>query len=150
MPKYETKDIRNVALVGHNSSGKTTLAEVILHKAKASPRLGTIEDGTTILDFEPEEKERKNSIDLGVASATVQGREINLLDAPGYSDFAGEAVCALNAVETAILCINAADGIRVNTSKMWDLAGKLGVARIIAINKMDLDNAKYAEVVGSI
>jgi len=150
MPKYETKDIRNVALVGHNSSGKTTLAELILNKAKASVRLGSIDDGTAVMDFEPEEKERKNSIDLGVASASVQGREINLLDAPGYSDFAGEAVCALNAVETALLCVNAADGVRVNTGKMWELAGRLGVARIIIVNKMDLDNVKYVELVTAI
>jgi len=150
MPKYETKDIRNVALVGHNSSGKTTLVEAMLHRAKATARLGSVEDGTAVTDFEPEEKERKNSIDLAVASASVQGREINLLDAPGYSDFAGEAVCALNAAETALLCVNAADGIRVNTGKMWDLAARLGVARIIAVNKMDLDNVKYAELVAAI
>ena len=80
MGKYETKDIRNVALVGHNSSGKTTLAEALLFKTKASPRLGSVDDGSSVTDFEPEEKERKNSIDLGVASCSVQGREINLLD----------------------------------------------------------------------
>jgi elongation factor G len=150
MAKYDTKDIRNVALVGHTGSGKTSLAEALLFKFKASARLGSVEDGTTVLDFEPEEKERKHSIDLGVASCSVQGRELNLLDAPGYSDFAGEAVCALNAVETAVLCVNAADGIRVNTTKMWELSGKLGVARVIVINKMDADNVRYAELVAAL
>jgi elongation factor G len=150
MPKYESKDIRNVVLVGHNSSGKTTLADAILFKAKASPRLGSIDDGTSVFDFEPEEKERRNSIDLAVASASVQGREINLLDAPGYPDFVGEAICGLNAAETAVLCVNAVDGLRVNTRKMWDLATRLGRARIISVNKMDSDNIKFAELVASI
>ena len=81
---------------------------------------------------------------------SVQGRDINLLDAPGYPDFVGEAVCGLHAVETAVICINAADGIRVNTRKMWELAGTLGVARFIALNKMDHDNVKYPELVASI
>jgi len=150
MPKYETKDIRNVVLVGHNASGKTTLADTIVFKAKASPRLGSIDDGTSVFDFEPEERERKNSIDLAVASASVQGREINLLDAPGYPDFIGEAICGLNAAETAILCINGVDGIRVNTRKMWELAGKRGVARMIAINKMDSENVKFGELIGAV
>jgi elongation factor G len=150
MAKYETKDIRNVALVGHTGAGKTSLAEALLFKFKASARLGSVDDGTSVLDFEPEEKDRKHSVDLAVASCSVQGREINLLDAPGYSDFAGEAVCALNVVETAALCVNAADGIRVNTAKMWELAGRLGVARVIVINKMDADNVRFAELVASI
>ncbi|HLY75028.1 MAG TPA: elongation factor G [Planctomycetota bacterium] len=150
MPKYETKDIRNIVLVGHNSSGKTTLGEAMLFKAKASPRLGSVDDGSSVFDFEPEEKERKNSIDLAVASVNVQGREINILDAPGYPDFVGEAICGLSAVETAVVCINAVDGIRVNTRKMWELAQKAGVARFISINKLDQDNAKFAELVGEI
>ncbi len=150
MPKYETKDIRNVVLVGHNGSGKTTLAEAMLFKAKATGRLGSIDEGTTVLDFEPEEKERKVSIDLAFASFSQAGREINLLDAPGYADFLGEAICGLQAAETAVLCIHAADGPRVNTDKMWNLASRLGLARIIAVNKMDADNVHYADLVGKI
>ncbi len=146
MAKYETKDIRNIAFVGHSDSGKTTLADTILFKTKAVARLGSLEDGTSVFDYEPEEKDRKNSIDLAVAACSVKGREINLLDAPGYSDFAGEAVCALNAVETAVICINAAAGIRVNTRKMWDRACKIGVARAIAINKIDIENADFKKV----
>ncbi|HZE97496.1 MAG TPA: elongation factor G [Planctomycetota bacterium] len=150
MPKYETKDIRNIVLVGHNSSGKTTLGEAMLFKGKASARMGSVDDGTSVLDFEPEEKERKNSIDLAAASVNVHGREINILDAPGYPDFVGEAICGLNAVETAVVCINAVDGIRVNTRKMWDLAQKAGVARVILVNKMDLDNIKFLDLITSI
>jgi elongation factor G len=150
MPKYDTKDIRNIVLVGHNSSGKTSLADAILYKTKAVSRAGQIADGSSVFDFEPEAKERKHSIDLTAASFHVQGREINLLDAPGYPDFIGEALCGLNAVETAVVCINAAEGIRVNTRKIWDLARKCGVARFILINKMDLENIKYRNLIGSI
>jgi elongation factor G len=150
MPKYETKDIRNIVLVGHNSSGKTTLGDAMLFKSKAASRMGSVDDGSSVFDYEPEEKERKNSIDLAVASVNVQGREINILDAPGYPDFMGEAICGLKAVETAVLCVNAVDGIRVNTRKMWDLAVKAGVARFICINKLDQENAKFAELVSSI
>src|SRR5258706_7088640 len=102
MPKYESKDIRNIVLVGHNSSGNTTLADAMLFKTGAVGRMGAVEDGTSVFDYEPEEKERRNSIDLAIASVQVQGREINILDAPGYPDFVGEAVCGLNAVETAV------------------------------------------------
>jgi elongation factor G len=150
MAKYETKDIRNIVLVGHNSSGKTTLGEAMLFKAKATVRLGSVDEGNSTFDYEPEEKERKNSIDLAMASVNVQGREINILDAPGYPDFIGEAVCGLSAVETAIICVNAVDGVRVNTRKAWDLAQKAGVARVIAVNKMDQDNIKFSELVSSI
>jgi elongation factor G len=150
MPKYETKDIRNVVFVGHNASGKTTLADALLFKGKASPRLGSVDDGTSVFDFEPEERDRKVSIDLSAASVNFQGREINLLDAPGYPDFIGEAICGLHAAETAVLCVHAADGIRVNTRKMWELASSLGVARIIAINKMDSENVKFAELVATL
>lgn len=150
MPKYETKDIRNIVLVGHNSSGKTTLGDAILFKAKATGRRGSVDDGSSVFDFEPEEKERRNTIDLAVASVHTQGREINILDAPGYPDFVGEAICGLNAAETAVICVNAVDGIRVNTRKMWDLAGKAGVARFLCINKLDQDNARFVELVASL
>ena len=146
MAKYETKDIRNVAFVGHSDSGKTTLADTILFKAKAVTRLGTLEEGTSVFDFEPEEKDRKNSVDLAVASCSVKGRELNLFDSPGYADFAGEAVCALNAVETAVICINASSGVKVNTRKMWDRARQAGVARAVSINKLDQENADFAKV----
>src|SRR5258708_1797960 len=150
MPKYETKDIRNIVLVGHNSSGKTTFGDALLFKTKANARMGSVDDGSSICDFEPEEKDPKNSIDLAAASVNVQGREINILDAPGYPDFVGEDICGMNAAETAVICINAVDGIRVNTRKMWELAQKVGIARFILINKMDLDNIKFLDLITSI
>jgi len=150
MSKYQTKDIRNFVLVGHGSSGKTSLADAMLYKGKASNRLGSVDEGTSVFDFEPEERDRKGSIDLACASVNVQGRELNILDAPGYSDFSGEAVSGLNAVETAVLCIHAAGGILVNTRKMWEQAKKVGVGRVIVVNKMDSDNVQFAKLIASI
>src|SRR5262245_17214962 len=150
MAKYDTKDIRNVALVGHSDSGKPTLADAILFRGKAVGRLGAIEEGTSVFDFEPEEKERRTSIDLALASVNHLGREINLFDAPGYSDFVAEAVCALNAVETAAICVHAGHGIKVNTRKMWDRAVKAGVSRMVLINKLDHENADYPKVLAEI
>ena len=150
MARYDTKDIRNIALVGQNATGKTTLAEAMLFKGKATKRLGSVDDGTSVFDHEPEERERRVSIDLAVASVSHRGREINILDAPGYADFVGEAICAMNAAETTVLCIHAANGIMVNTRKMWDYAQKRGGARMISINRMDADNVKYAELIASI
>lgn len=150
MSKVQTQDIRNFVLVGHGASGKTSLAEALLYKAKAVSRLGTVDEGTTVLDFEPEEKDRKNSVDLACAYAEFQGKLLNVLDAPGYSDFVGEAICGLNAVETAVICVNAAAGVMVNTRKMWDQAKKIGTGRVVAINKLDQDNVKYAALVASI
>ncbi|MHC4607836.1 MAG: GTP-binding protein, partial [Planctomycetota bacterium] len=150
MAKYDTKDIRNVALVGHNDSGKTSLAEALLFKTGATSRLGSVDEGTTVFDHEPGEQERNVSIDLAVASARHDGREINVFDAPGYSDFSGEAVSALHAAETAFLCIHATTGIMVNTRKMWQRAVDRGMARVICITKMDSPNTDYPGLVGAI
>ena len=150
MPKYETKDIRNLTLVGHGDSGKTSISELMLFKAGAVARQGKVEDGTSVLDSDPEEKSRKISIDLGVAHFTWKGKEVNLLDAPGYPDFAGEGIAAMAGVETAVLCIHAANGVMVNTRKMWEQATKRGLARAILVNKMDGENVDWAKALGQI
>ncbi len=150
MAKYTTADIRNLILVGHNASGKTTLGDALLFRGKAVQRLGSINDGTSVFDHEADEQERKVSIDLSFASVNVGGKEINILDAPGYSDFVGQAVCGLHAVETAVLCVNAAGGIMVNTRKMWQWAERVGVGRVISINKMDSDNIQYGALLEKI
>ncbi|MBI2931421.1 MAG: elongation factor G [Planctomycetes bacterium] len=150
MAKYDTKDIRNIVLIGHSDSGKTTLADALLFKAKAVSRLGSVEDGASVFDFEPEERERKVSIDLAAAFCSFQGREVNILDAPGRADFAGEAICGLNAVETALVCVHAASGIMVNTRKLWDRAAQAGVARVIVINKLEAENADYTALIKNI
>jgi len=150
MGQYETKDIRNVAFVGHGASGKTSLVEGILFKAGATKRLGCVDEGTSVSDFDPEEKERKTTIDSSVLHCNWQDKEINVIDTPGYPDFIGGAIGALNAVETAVVVIAATSGIQVNTQKMWDLASEAGLARVVVITKMDGDNIDYPALLDSI
>ncbi len=150
MGQYETKDIRNVAFVGHGASGKTSLVEGILFKAGATKRLGCVDEGTSVSDFDPEEKERKTTVDSSVLHCKWQDKEINVIDTPGYPDFIGGAIGALNAVETAVVVISATSGIQVNTQKMWDLASEAGLARVIVITKMDGDNIDYPALLESI
>lgn len=150
MAKYDTPDIRNLVLVGHGDSSKTTTAEAMLFKAKMTSRLGDVAEGTTVMDFDPEEKARKTSVETAVAHLNWKGRELNIVDAPGYGDFAGDAVGALSAVETAIVCINAATGIMVNTRKMWGTAGRNGLARAIFLTKIDHENVDLDGLLASI
>ena len=150
MGQYETKDIRNVAFVGHGASGKTSLVEGILFKAGATKRLGCVDEGTSVSDCDPEEKERKTTIDSSVLHYNWQDKEINVIDTPGYPDFISGAIGALNAVETAVVVIAATSGIQVNTQKMWDIAGAAGLARLVVITKMDGDNIDYPSLLNSI
>jgi len=150
MGQYETKDIRNVAFVGHGASGKTSLVEGILFKAGATKRLGCVDEGTSISDFDSEEKKRKTTIDSSVLHCNWQGKEITVIDTPGYPDFISGSISSLNAVETAIIVIAATSGIQVNTQKMWDIAGDAGLARVIVITKMDGDNVDFPALLDSI
>ncbi|HOX37022.1 MAG TPA: elongation factor G [Candidatus Brocadiia bacterium] len=140
MAKYQTSDIRNVALVGHGSVGKTTLGEAMLFKSGAVKRMGSVDDGTSLFDFESEERERKFSIDPAMVFFNLDGVEFNLIDSPGYPDFLNGAVSALAAADTAIICVSALDGIQVNTLKVWQMAGEMGKARIIVVTKLDNEN----------
>jgi elongation factor G len=150
MAAYETKDVRNVAFVGHGHAGKTTLVESMLFKSGGTKRLGKVEDGTSLLDFEPEEKERKSTIDSAVAHCSFGGAEINVIDTPGYPDFIGQVVGALRAVEAAVICVNAGAGIAVNTRKTWELATREGLAKAIVITHADGENVKLGEVLTNI
>ncbi len=117
MGQYVTEDIRNFALIGHSSAGKTSLAEAMLHSAGASNRLGSVDDGTSIFDVDEEEKQRKYSIDPGFGHFSWKNKTINLIDTPGFPDFSGGALPCLAGVETAVLVISASAGIEVNTRK---------------------------------
>jgi elongation factor G len=150
MGQYETKDIRNIAFVGHGASGKTSLVENILFKAGATKRLGSVDDGTSVSDFDTEEKERKTTIDSSILHCNWQGREINIIDTPGYPDFIGSSIGALSAVETAIIVVAATCGIQVNTQKMWDITSELGLARLVVITKMDGENIDFPSLLESI
>jgi len=146
----KTEDIRNVAFIGHGDSGKTSLVELILYKTKSSTRLGDISEGTTVCDFEPDEKERKHSIDCGFVFCKYKDKLINFIDTPGYPDFIAEAISGLSASDTACLAINPMSGIMVNTRKMWEQADNLDIPKIIAITKLDLPNINLDNIISSI
>ncbi len=150
MLKYHAPNIRTVALVGHRASGKTSLADAMLHKAHAVERLGNVDDGTSVSDFDDEEHRHHFSIDTTVLHLEHGGTFINLLDAPGYPDFVGAALEALYAVETAVIVVSATNGIETNTRRMYEEAGKRGLARIIVVNKCDAPDVDFASVIDSI
>lgn len=140
MIPYETKDIRSVVLLGHGASGKTSLIESMLFKAGAIARLGSVENGTSASDYDPDAKEKKHSIDSSILHCNWKGREINIIDTPGYADFIRDTITALVAAETAIIVISATDGIQVNTRKLWDLACQKGLGKIMVVTKADAEN----------
>jgi len=145
-----TGDIRNVILLGHGGSGKTSLTEAILHTAGAISRLGSVDEKTTVSDYYDEEKEHQHSILASVVHAQYNGKLINLIDAPGSPDFVGPAIAAMPAAETAIIVINAASGIETNTRKLFALAGELGKPRMIVINKIAAENVDMPELIKNI
>jgi elongation factor G len=143
MAKVKVDDIRNIALVGHGAAGKTSLADTLLFEAKAVDRRGSVDDGTSVSDYDDEEHKRHFSIDTSVLNMEHKGKHFNVLDTPGYPDFVGSALGALSAVETALIVLSAANGIEVNTRRMFNEAGRRGLARILVINKLDADNIKF-------
>jgi elongation factor G len=135
--------IRNVALVGHGGSGKTSLAEALLYVAGVTTRLGSVDSGTSLLDHEPEEQERKISLSLAVAPVEWNGYKINLLDTPGYADFSGDARAALRAADLALFAVSAVDGVEVGTELMWRAAAEEGIPRAVIITKLDRERASF-------
>ncbi len=146
MAKYRVEDIRNVALAGHGASGKTSLADALLFQAKAVDRRGSVDDGTSVSDYDEEEHKRRFSIDTSVLHLDYKGKHVNLLDTPGYPDFVGAALGALNAVENVVVVVSAANGVEVNTRRMFNEAGRRGLARMLVINKLDADNVKFPDL----
>jgi elongation factor G len=135
--------IRNVALISHGGAGKTSLAEAMLFDAGAINRLGTVEAGTTALDWDPDEQKRGQSINLAIGSIEHDGVRITIVDTPGYADFQADVVEALAAVDAAIVVIDASAGVEVGTEEIWKLADARGLPRLIFVNKMDRENANY-------
>jgi elongation factor G len=140
---YEAKDIRNVLLVGHGGSGKTSLLEAMLFASGATTRMGAVEDGNTVSDFEPEEIKKGISVSLGMAPIEWNGVKINVLDAPGYADFIGDVRSGIRAADAVILVVSAVDGVEVQTEVAWELAVEAGLPRAILINKLDRERASF-------
>ncbi|HEX7225529.1 MAG TPA: elongation factor G [Candidatus Limnocylindria bacterium] len=135
--------IRNVALISHGGAGKTSLAEAMLFDAGAITRLGTVEAGTTTLDWDPDEHRRSQSVNLAIGSLEHDGVRVTIVDTPGYADFQADVVEALAAVDAAIIVIDASAGVEVGTEEVWRLAEARGLPRMVFINKMDRENANY-------
>ncbi len=143
MKEYRAGDIRNIAVLGHGSEGKTTLVEALLYTSGAIDRQGKVEDGSTTTDYDPEETRRNISISAAMAPVEWKNKKINLIDIPGYFDFAGEVVGPLTVSEGAIIVMNAAGGLSVGAEKAWDQCDKYGVSRMIVINQVDRENAAF-------
>lgn len=135
--------IRNIALIGHQGNGKTTLAEAILYCAGVVNRPGSVESGSTVLDTQPEEHDRCQSLSLGLASFRWGEHHINLVDTPGYADFVGEALTALRVCDVAVLVVDAVSGLQPNDELLWHEAGTLGVPRLIFVNRMDKERSSF-------
>src|ERR1700761_8343226 len=135
--------IRNVALVGHRGTGKTSLHEAILFQAGVINRLGSIADGTTVSDSDPDEKARQMSISLALSSFEWQDRKVNLLDTPGDPSFIADALGALRVCESAVFVINAVMGVEVHTNRLWQRAAELDLARLLYVNMLDRERADF-------
>ncbi len=150
MANYATEHIRTVALVGHGASGKTTLVEALLVKAGALQSAGTVERGTTVSDFDPLEKQYQHSLRSSLLHCDTGDNRIHLVDTPGFPDFIGQSIGALDAVETAAVVVNAQSGVEMITSRMMDWAGKRRLCRLVVVNKIDADNVDLEGVLASI
>jgi len=150
MAQYATQNIRTVALVGHGASGKTTLAEALLLKAGAIKEAGTVERGTTVSDFDPMAKEFRHSLRASVMHLETGATRVHLIDTPGFPDFIGQAIGALDAVETVALVVNAQSGIEMIATRMMDWAAKRRLCRLVVINKIDAENVDLPKVLAAV
>ncbi len=145
-----TDKVRNVVLVGHGGAGKTSLAEAMLYLSGATKRLGTVDDGHSGLDYEPEEIKRQFSINLSLAPVVHDGVKINIIDTPGYADFVGDAIAGMEAAEMALFVVDAVSGPQVQTARLWKIAGDMGIARAVFVNRMDKEHADFEAVMAAL
>ncbi|MCI8332011.1 MAG: elongation factor G [Clostridiales bacterium] len=146
MATYETKQIRNIALLGHGGSGKTSLVEAMLYLSRKTDRLGSIADGNTVCDYDPEEIKRGFTLSLSVAPVEWNGVKANFLDTPGYLDFSGEAAQALRAADSAIIVVDGKAGVEVGTELAWQKASDAGIPKAFFINKFDDPEARFGKI----
>tara|TARA_Y100001978_G_scaffold202551_1_gene224084 strand:+ start:766 stop:2862 length:2097 start_codon:yes stop_codon:yes gene_type:complete len=150
MAKHAIQDIRNIALVGHGSSGKTTLADKFLTFTGAINANPSVDDGTSICDFDEEEKHHQHTIEATLTHFTHGGKKFRVIDTPGYPDLIGQVIGTLRGVDTACIVIDASGGIKVNTRRVFQEAGVAGVGRVLVINKLDAENIDFASLLASI
>ena len=147
MKEYGPERIHTIGLFGHGGSGKTTLAEALVFTSKGSSRLGRVEDGTTVSDYDPDEIKRRMSINLSVIPIEYHDNKYNFIDVPGYADFRGDAAAALRVIDGMVLVLDAAGGVEVGAELLWQMARAAHIPRIVFINKMDRDNANFERTV---
>lgn len=143
MPSPEVERLRNIVLLSHNGAGKTSLAEAFLFETKATTRLGRVEDGNTVSDYEPEEVKRKGSVQTAIIPCKWKDHKLNFLDTPGYDDFRGELVSGLQVADSAVILVAAPSGVEVGTERAWNMCKERGIPRMFLVNKMDRENADF-------
>jgi elongation factor G len=150
MKEYATDAIRNVALVSHGGAGKTILGEAMLYHTGVLTRMGKVEEGNTVSDFEDEEIRRGLSLSTSVLPVEYRDHKINLLDTPGYTDFIGEVISALSVADSAIVLVEAVAGVEVGTELVWEYCGQFNLPRFVLISKMDRENANYQAALNAV
>jgi len=143
MKVYNTEQIRNIALVSHGGAGKTTLTEAMLYNTGVITRMGRVEDGNTVSDYDPEEIKRQVSINLSLVPLEWKNCKINIIDTPGFADFSSEVKSAIRVADGVAVLISAPDGVEVLTEVYWKLADERNLPRVIFVNKMDRENANF-------
>ena len=150
MNEATSTQIRNIVLLSHTGAGKTMLAESMLNAAGVSTRMGSVEDGTTVSDYEPEESKRGSSIQLSVMRCPWKSSQFNLLDTPGYADFRGEVLSGVRVADSALIVVSAPAAVEVGTQQMWKIADQHDLPRMVYVSKMDRDNADFQNVVADL
>ncbi|MGI6604231.1 MAG: elongation factor G [bacterium] len=150
MKDYATDKIRNVALISHGSAGKTSLAEALLYTSGGSDRLGRVDEGNTVADYDPDEIKRKITINAALLPCEWTGHKVNLLDTPGYADFIGDVIGALSVADAALVLACAASGVEINTHRVWRMAEEKGLPRLVFVNKLDRENANFTRTLEQI
>ena len=150
MKAYNTREVRNLALVGHSGSGKTNLTEALLYQSGATKQIGHVDQKNTLSDFSKEEKDRGTSIGTSIIPIEWRKMKLNIIDTPGYMDFISEAMGALRAAEAALMIIDATAGVQVGSERMWKYTEEIGLPRIIFVNKIDGENVNFRELMEQI
>jgi len=150
MAKYDSKSLRNLAIVGHGGTGKTSLCESLLYVSGKTERLGRVDDATSCMDFEPEEQKRRISISSAINFIEWDKHKINIIDTPGDSNFNFDIKCSMSVVENAIIVVDAIGGVEFQTQKVWEMADEFRLPRMIFINRMDKERANFTSALESI